>query len=76
MLFDAIEESCRGTKQESFIRDLYEGALTSYVTCRNCRFDSERTEKFMDLSITVKNPFDHVINKIPSFAQYFLSLDS
>ena len=62
MLFDAIEESCRGAKQETFIRDLYEGTLISYVTCLKCKYDSERADKFLDLSLTVKNEYDHVSN--------------
>lgn len=62
VLFDAIEESCKGTKQETFIRDLYEGNLISYVTCLKCKFESQRVDKFLDLSLTVKNQYSNSIN--------------
>mmetsp|Transcript_32739 Transcript_32739/g.56995 ORF Transcript_32739/g.56995 Transcript_32739/m.56995 type:complete len:1043 (+) Transcript_32739:920-4048(+) len=62
VLFDAIEQSVRGTEQASMITDLYEGVLHDYVKCLNCGTESRREDKFLDVSLTVKNIFDKVYN--------------
>jgi ubiquitin C-terminal hydrolase len=62
VLFDAIERSVRDTAQASMITDLYEGVLHDYVKCLNCGTESRREDKFLDVSLTVKNVFDKVYN--------------
>jgi len=63
VLFDAIETSVVGTAQEKMISSLYEGTMVDYVRCQTCGYESQREDKFMDLSLTVRNDFDKVYNE-------------
>ena len=60
VLFDAIEESVKNTDSENLISSLYEGEMTDYVKCLTCQSESRRTDKFLDLSLTVRNDFENV----------------
>lgn len=51
-----------GTLQENMINDLYEGTMVDYVKCLKCLHESKRSDKFLDLSLTVRNPFENVVN--------------
>jgi ubiquitin carboxyl-terminal hydrolase 47 len=62
VLFDAIEKSVQGTPEENMINTLYQGETTDYVKCNKCLYQSERSDTFLDLSLTVKNPFDNIYN--------------
>lgn len=62
VLFDAIEQSVGGTLQSDFIKTLYEGQFIDYVQCMSCLNESTRVDKFLDLSLTVKNQFERVYN--------------
>jgi len=62
VLFDAIEQSVEGTEQANMIKQLYEGTYVDYVKCMNCSHESSREDKFLDLSLTVKNIFDKIYN--------------
>ena len=62
VLFDAIERSVKGTAQESLINDLYQGALIDYVKCLTCGSESKREDKFLDVSLAVRNDTDHIYN--------------
>lgn len=62
VLFDAIEESVKETSQEKMINQLYEGTMVDYVKCLNCNQESSREDKYLDLSLTVKNDFDQIYN--------------
>ncbi|OMJ69120.1 hypothetical protein SteCoe_33242 [Stentor coeruleus] len=62
VLFDAIEESVKGTDSENLISSLYEGIMTDYVKCLNCQTESKRTDRFLDLSLTVRNDFEKIRN--------------
>ena len=44
------------------INEMYKGTMKDYVKCLNCGTESARTDAFLDLSLTVKNPFDNVYN--------------
>jgi ubiquitin carboxyl-terminal hydrolase 47 len=62
VLFDAIELSVEATQQANMIKDLYEGTLMDYVECKNCKKASCREDKFLDISLTVRNEFDKIYN--------------
>ena len=62
VLFDAIEESIRGTEQEKMITELYEGLYVDYVKCLECGNESTREDKFLDLSLAVRNSQDWEYN--------------
>lgn len=62
VLFDAIEQSVEGTAQSKMINNLYEGEYIDYVKCLKCLKESSREDKFLDLSLTVKNDFDKIYN--------------
>lgn len=54
VLFDAIEESVKGTDQEKMITELYEGNYVDYVKCLQCGHESIKEDKFLDLSLAVR----------------------
>ena len=62
VLFDAIEESVKGTDSENMISSLYEGIMTDYVKCNSCENESKRSDRFLDLSLTVRNDFEQIKN--------------
>jgi len=62
VLFDAIEQSVKGTLQERMIAELFEGVLVDYVKCETCGFESQREDKYLDISLAVRNDFDHIYN--------------
>ena len=62
VLFDAIEESVKGTEIENLIKSLYEGEMTDYVKCLECQRESSRSDTYLDLSLTVRNDFDKIRN--------------
>ena len=60
MLFDAIEQTLKGTPMEHFINDLYEGTSINYVKCSVCNNESSRSENHLNISLTVRNQIDKV----------------
>lgn len=62
VLFDAIERSVKYTAQETIINDLYQGVLIDYVKCLTCGTESQREDKFLDVSLAVRNDTDHIYN--------------
>lgn len=62
VLFDAIEESIKGTEQEKMITELYEGLYVDYVKCLECGQESTREDKFLDLSLAIRNSHDWEYN--------------
>jgi ubiquitin carboxyl-terminal hydrolase 47 len=62
VLFDAIEESCKETPLENMINELYEGRMYDFVKCCVCEYESRREDKFLDLSLTIRNDFDQIYN--------------
>lgn len=62
VLFDAIEESVKGTAQENMIKDLYEGVYMDYVRCLECWNHNAKQDKFLDLSLNIKNPVSREYN--------------
>ena len=62
VLFDAIERSVKGTSQENIINELYQGVLIDYVKCQACGTESQREDKFLDVSLAVKSDVDRVYN--------------
>ena len=59
-MFDAIDQSVKDTKTDSFIDDLFEGTTVNYVKCLECGYESSRPENFLNIGLTVKNEFDKV----------------
>jgi hypothetical protein len=39
------------------LSQLFEGASESYVKCLNCGFESKRPDKFLDLTLPIRNEF-------------------
>ena len=63
VLFDAIEQSVEGTSQANVINELYQGTFIDYVRCLKCGQESCREDKFLDISLPVRNDFDKIYNK-------------
>ena len=70
VLFDAIEKSVKDTKQSKIIQELYEGRYADYVKCLKCSSESIREDKFLDLSLTIRNKFENVYNDSVEKALY------
>ena len=62
VLFEAIEKSTKETNSAKFIQDLYEGIYEDYVKCSSCNTESIREDKFLDLSLTIKNQHERIYN--------------
>lgn len=63
VLFDAIEQSMEGTSQSNVINELYQGTYIDYVKCLKCNQESCREDKFLDISLAVRNDFEKIYNK-------------
>ena len=63
VLFDAIEVSVQGTCQANVINELYQGTYIDFVRCLKCQQESCREDKYLDLSLTIRNEFEKVYNK-------------
>jgi ubiquitin C-terminal hydrolase len=61
VLFEAIESSLYET-EENFIGNLYEGSTSSIVKCLQCSYESEKKDKFLDISLPIRNEFENVCN--------------
>ena len=70
VLFDAIEQSVKGSWDENMINRMFEGKMTDYVRCFGCGNESKRSDRFLDLSLTVWNEFDKVYNDTLEKALY------
>ena len=53
VLFDALEETFKGTAVENIIDDLYAGELIDYLRCLDVDYQSERVDKFLDFSLAI-----------------------
>ena len=53
VLFDALEESFKGTEVENIIDSLYAGELIDYLRCIDVDYQSERIDKFLDLALAI-----------------------
>jgi len=53
VLFDALEETFKGTAVENIIDDLYAGQLIDYLRCLDVDYQSERVDKFLDFSLAI-----------------------
>ena len=62
VLFDAIETSL-SNEEENFINDLFEGESIHVVKCSECKNESVRSDKFLDLSLPIRNDFLKIFNK-------------
>jgi ubiquitin C-terminal hydrolase len=60
-LFEAIEVTM-GIGEENFINELYEGNSKSVVKCQVCPYKSEKSDKFLDITLPIRNDFDKIYN--------------
>lgn len=56
MLFDALEKVLKGTEQQNLIKDLYEGEMKDYVQCKECNYESSKSDKYLDIPLVIR-PF-------------------
>ncbi|XP_063698323.1 ubiquitin carboxyl-terminal hydrolase 47-like [Culicoides brevitarsis] len=56
VMFDALEQKFKNTKQADLINQLYEGKMTDYVKCLECSTEKSREDTFLDIPLPVK-PF-------------------
>ena len=58
VLFDALEKST----ENDFINYIFEGSTENVVKCLVCNFESIKTERFLDMSLPIRNEFDKIYN--------------
>ncbi|XP_045462425.1 ubiquitin carboxyl-terminal hydrolase 47 isoform X2 [Harmonia axyridis] len=56
VMFDALEQKFKDTKQAKLINDLYEGKMLDYVRCLECSTEKSREDTFLDIPLPVR-PF-------------------
>ena len=73
VLFDALEQTCKGTPLESIIDQIYGGQLIDYIKCIDVDYSSERNDKFLDLSFAII-PFGESkpLHSLPQCIEMFL----
>ncbi len=55
MLVDRIESQIKGKKEESMIKNLFQGVYANEFICKECPHYSEREELFLTINLQVKN---------------------
>ncbi|XP_058838684.1 ubiquitin carboxyl-terminal hydrolase 47 isoform X2 [Topomyia yanbarensis] len=60
VMFDALEQKFKHTKQADLINRLYEGKMIDYVKCLECNTDKQREDKFLDIPLPVR-PFGSTV---------------
>ena len=53
VLMDALENSFRGTPQEDFINELYEGMMVDELVCQECKNVVSRDDKYLDIPLVI-----------------------
>ncbi|KAF7988412.1 hypothetical protein HCN44_000985 [Aphidius gifuensis] len=56
VMFDALEQKFKNTKQSDLINRLYEGKMIDYVKCLECKTIKSREDTFLDIPLPVR-PF-------------------
>jgi ubiquitin carboxyl-terminal hydrolase 47 len=67
VLFEAIEMSLnfdeeKFKSEKNFINDIFEGFSSSVVKCKECEYESLRKDKFLDISLPIRNEFEKIYN--------------
>nr|XP_023028042.1 ubiquitin carboxyl-terminal hydrolase 47 isoform X1 [Leptinotarsa decemlineata] len=60
VMFDALEQKFKDTKQANLINDLYEGKMLDYVKCLECGTEKSREDTFLDIPLPVR-PFGSAV---------------
>jgi len=61
VLFEAIEISLN-EGDKNFINEIFEGKSASVVQCNDCNYKSLRSDKFLDISLPIRNEFEKIYN--------------
>lgn len=61
ILFEAIELSL-DQAETNFINHIFEGNTQQIIKCNKCSYLSTKSEKFLDLSLPIRNDFDKIYN--------------
>lgn len=56
VMFDALEQMFKGTKQENLINELYQGKVKDYVKCLECETESAKVDVYLDVPLCIR-PF-------------------
>lgn len=60
VMFDALEQKFKNTKQADLINCLYEGKMIDYVKCLECETEKSREDTFLDIPLPVR-PFGSTV---------------
>jgi ubiquitin carboxyl-terminal hydrolase 47 len=61
VLFEAITNSLQ--TEENFINEYFFGLSISVVKCLECSYESTKTNKFLDISLAIRNPWEKIYNR-------------
>jgi ubiquitin carboxyl-terminal hydrolase 47 len=61
VLFEAITTSLQ--TEENFINNCFYGLSISVVKCLECSYESTKTNKFLDVSLPIRDPWEKIYNK-------------
>ncbi|CAH1708005.1 unnamed protein product [Chironomus riparius] len=74
VMFDALEQKFKNTKQADLINNLYEGKMIDYVKCLECETEKSREDTFLDIPLPVRpfgstNAYESVEEALKAFVQ-------
>lgn len=74
VMFDALEQKFKNTKQADLINHLYEGRMIDYVKCLECSTEKQREDKFLDIPLPLRQfgstvAYESVEEAIKAFVQ-------
>lgn len=74
VMFDALEQKFKNTKQADLINCLYEGKMIDYVKCLECETEKSREDTFLDIPLPVRpfgstTAYDSVEEALKAFVQ-------
>lgn len=60
VMFEAIEMSL--SNNDNFINNLFQGFSTSVLKCLSCQKESNKSDRFLDISLPVRDQFEKIYN--------------
>lgn len=67
VLFDILEDALKHTAFSNIINELYGGEMVDYIKCVDVNYQSERLDKFLDVSLAIQNEMGTSSTSQPTF---------
>eukprot|EP00048_Salpingoeca_helianthica_P014812 m.223684 g.223684 ORF g.223684 m.223684 type:complete len:1224 (+) comp16297_c0_seq1:475-4146(+) len=59
VLFEALEKKWAGTDKANLVNDLYQGEMRDFVQCKECGYESSRSDKYQDIPLVLREFGSH-----------------